>query len=117
MTVQSAASRIEAAIDRRSPASLVAQVPLHVLDVSPGGCLLESQRPVDPGRVGTVRLALNGQWYVEDLRITRCIPVPGRGSTYHLGAEFLRTRRMPDQSLRQAIVQMIGDVSLRTGPC
>jgi hypothetical protein len=118
MIAPTAAARIEAAIDRRSPASLVAQVPLLVLDVSPGGCLLESQRPVDAGRVGTVRLALNGEWYVEDIRITRCVPVPGRGSAYHLGAEFLRTRRIPDQSLRQAIVRMVGEVSqLGTGPC
>jgi hypothetical protein len=110
MTVKVAASRIESAIDRRSPASLVAQVPLLILDVSPGGCLLESRRPVEPGRIGTVRLALNGHWYIEDVRITRCVAVSGRGTTFHLGAEFLRTRRLPDQSLRQAIGRLIGEV-------
>ena len=100
---------LEAAIDRGSPASLVSQMPLLVLDVSNSGCLLESQRPVEPGCVGTVRLALKGGWYIEDVRITRCLTVSGRGSTYHLGAEFLRTRRRPDQSLRHAVGQLIGE--------
>jgi hypothetical protein len=104
-----AATGIAAAIDRGSPASLVAQVPLLVIDVSNTGCLFESQQPLEPGRIGTVRLALNGGWYVEDIRITRCTAVPGRGSTYHLGAEFLRTRRLPDQSLRHAVGQLIGE--------
>lgn len=98
---------IQKAVGRGSPAALVAQIPLLVLDVSNGGCLFESQRPMDEGRVGTVRLALSGGWYVEDIRVTRCVPVPGRGSTYHVGAEFLRTRRPPDQSLRSAIGQII----------
>ena len=98
---------IKSAVDRRSLATLVAQMPLVVLDVSQNGCLLESHQPVEPGRMGTIRLALNGGWYVEDLRITRCTAVSGRGSTYHLGAEFLRTRRLPDQSLRNAVGQMI----------
>jgi hypothetical protein len=99
---------INAAVERGSLATLVAQVPLLVLDVSHSGCLLESTQPLETGRVGTLRLALNGGWYVEDVRITRCQGVSGRGSTYHVGAEFLRTRRLPDQSLRHAVGQMIG---------
>jgi PilZ domain-containing protein len=99
---------INAAIDRSSLANLVAQLPLLVLDVSHSGCLLETQQPVEAGRVGTLRLALNGGWYVEDIRVTRCQAVSGRGSTYHIGVEFLRTRRLPDQSLRHAVGQMIG---------
>jgi PilZ domain len=99
---------IKSAVDRQSLAALVAQTPLLVLDVSQNGCLLESQQPVEPGRMGTLRLALNGGWFVEDVRITRCLAVPGRGSTYHLGAEFLQTRRLPDQSLRHLVGQIIG---------
>ena len=96
---------IDAAVDLGSPASLVAHIPLRIVDVSGGGCLFESQHPVEPGRVGTVRLALNGGWYVEDVRVTRCEPVPGR-TAYYVGAEFVKTRRLPDQSLRLAVTRM-----------
>lgn len=85
-----------------SPATLVAQLPLVVVDISTGGCLLESRRPVDVGRLGTVRLALNGRWYVEDVRVMRCDPTPG-GTTFHIGAAFIGKRRLPDQSLRLAV--------------
>jgi hypothetical protein len=98
---------LEHAIDRGSPAALVARIPLLVLDVSQGGCLFESRRPVEAGRTGTVRLALSGHWYVEEIRITRCTAVSGRGSTYHVAAEFLRTRGQLEQSLRSAIGQLI----------
>ncbi len=109
MAMKSAAG-IEAAVERGTPASLVAQVPLLVIDISNSGCLFESHEPVEPGRIGTLRLALNGGWYVEEVRITRCTAVSGRGSTYHLGAEFLRTRRLQDQSLRHAVGVLISEV-------
>ena len=99
---------ISTAIVRGSIATLVAQAPLLVVDVSQSGCLLETQQPLEAGRVGTLRLALNGGWYIEDVRITRCSAVSGRGSTYHVGVEFLRTRRLPDQSLRRAVGEIIG---------
>jgi hypothetical protein len=103
----SSLSPLEKAVDRGSPAALVARIPLLVLDVSQSGCLFESRRPVEAGHIGTVRLALNGHWYVDDVRITRCTAVPGRGSTYHVAAEFLRARGAQDQSLRFAIGQLI----------
>lgn len=104
-----AASRepdLDLAVNMQSPASLVQQVPMRVLDVSRGGCLFESSQPVKAGRMATVRLALNGGWYVEDVRVTRCEPIPGRASAYHVGAEFLRTRRMPEQSLQAAVARL-----------
>lgn len=99
---------IKAAVGRASLATLVAQVPLLVLDVSHSGCLLETQHPMELGRIGTIRLALNGAWYIEDVRVTRSVAVTGRGSTYHVGVEFLRTRRPADQSLRHAVGHLIG---------
>jgi hypothetical protein len=95
------------ALERGSPASLVAHTPLLVLDVSTRGCLFESRRPLEPGFVGTLRLALSGGWYVEDVRITRCVAVPGRGATYQIGVEFLRTHGVPEHSFRSVIGAMI----------
>ncbi len=93
---------------------LVGAVPVLVLDISKGGCLLESHHPLEPGRTGTLRVALNGGWHIEDLRVTRCVALPGRGSTYRVGAEFLRTLRSPDESLWHAIGRLI-DRSSRHG--
>ncbi len=104
MTITS--RHLETAVDRGSPASLVAHFPLVVLDISTRGCLIESRRPVETGQIATLRLALNGVWYVEDLRITRCVQVPGRGSTYHIGAEFLRTHAPREGSLRAVLSQL-----------
>jgi hypothetical protein len=101
----SGAPDLDSTATPESPATLVAQLPLVVIDISTGGCLFESHRPVDVGRVGTVRLALNGRWYVEGVRVMRCDPVPG-GTTFHIGAEFIGTRRLPDQSLRLAVGRM-----------
>lgn len=93
-------------------ATLIAEVPVVVVDVSRCGCLIETTRPLDPGAVGTLRLGIEGREYVEDFRVARCTALSGRGSTYRVGVEFLRTRRMTDVSLRHAVTHL---VALRPG--
>ena len=96
---------------------LVGVVQVLVLDISESGCLLESHQPLDQGRTGTLRVPLNGGWQVEDLRVTRCVALPGGGSTYRVGAEFLRTPRSPDESLRHAIGRLTnGRLAQDRGP-
>jgi hypothetical protein len=90
---------------------LVRVVPVLVLDISENGCLLESRQPFEQGRVGTLRVAMDGGWQLEDLRVTRCLALPGGGSTYRVGAEFLRTPRSPAGSLRHAIGRLTGGSS------
>jgi hypothetical protein len=94
-------------------ATLVAQVPVVVVDVSRCGCLIESTRPLEAGAIGTLQLNVDGNEYVEDFRVARCTALSGRGSTFRIGVEFLRTRRETDVSLRHAVTQL---VSIRTGP-
>jgi len=93
--------------------TLVGVVPVLVIDVSEGGCLLETHQPFEPGRTGTLRVTLDGGSHLEDLRVTRCLALPGRGSTYGVGAEFLRTPRSGGESLRHAIGRLIGGSSRR----
>ena len=90
-----------------STAALIARNAVNVVDISRGGCLLETSRPFEPGTVGTLELMLNGRAYVEDFRVARCLPLSGRGSTYRVGVEFLRTRREPESSLRYAVPQLV----------
>jgi hypothetical protein len=87
--------------------TLVAEAPVVLIDFSRSGCLLESTRPVEPGTVGTVQLDIDGEWCLEDIRVTRCVQVPGRGTTYRIGAEFLPIRQGGGASLRHAVERVI----------
>jgi hypothetical protein len=110
------------AVNRGSPAkhkgiaataTLIAQVPVVIVDVSRCGCLIESTKPLEAGTVGTLQLTLDGRDYVEDFRVARCTAVSGRGSSFRIGVEFLRTRRETDVSLRHAVTQL---VAIRPAP-
>lgn len=97
----------------RATATLIAQVPVEVVDVSRCGCLIESTRPLEPGTIGTLQLAVDGREYVEDFRVARCTALPGRGSTFRIGVEFLRTRRTADASLRHAVTHLVNPGATR----
>jgi PilZ domain len=77
---------------------------LHVrlLNLSGSGCLLESQRRIVPGTIGTLRLVRGNDEYSDDVRIVRCQPIEG-GSNYHLGAEFVWAAPPHARSLRRAV--------------
>jgi hypothetical protein len=88
-------------------ATLVAHVAVVVVDVSRCGVLIETTRPLDSGTIGTLQLVIDGSRYVEDFRVARCTALSGRGSTYRIGIEFLRTRRESDMSLRHAVTHLV----------
>ena len=71
-----------------------------VLDISRGGCLLESSRPIPPGTVAGLMVRIDGAAYREYVRIARCLPVPGGGERHHVGVEFLTLTRPGRASLR-----------------
>ena len=85
--------------------TLLTSTPLLVLEISRTGCLLESRRPIEAGAAGKLRLTIDGRTYSDVIRITRCRRVEGKGASYRLGAEFLRTRRL--SPLRRAIYAML----------
>jgi hypothetical protein len=88
-------------------AALVAEASVNVVDISRGGCLLESSRAFEEGTIGTLELVVAGQTYLEDFKVARCTALSGRGSTYRVGLEFLRTRRSAATALRHAIAQLV----------
>ena len=88
-------------------ATLTARAVVVIVDVSRGGCLLETSRPFDPGTVGTLQLRVDGRDYVEDFRVARCTALSGRGATFRIGVEFLRTRRETELSLRHAVAHLV----------
>jgi PilZ domain len=82
---------------------LARSVPTRLIDISRTGCLLESRQRVDEGSVGELRLDVEREVFVDDVRITRCVLVKGSGSVYRVGAEFLQTHRPGERSIRLAV--------------
>jgi hypothetical protein len=78
------------------------ELEVRLLNFCGSGCLLESQRRVEPGTIGTLRLHLGEDEYSDDVRIVRCQPIEG-GSIYHVGAEFVWTAPPHARSLRRAV--------------
>jgi hypothetical protein len=62
---------------------------IWLLNVSASGCLLESRHAMRSGTAGTLRLRVGEAEYVDQIRVTRCVPVQGAGATFRIGAEFV----------------------------
>jgi hypothetical protein len=80
--------------------SLRRDVTVALFNISCSGCLLESPSPIPEGTLGTLRVEIDGTAYMEDVRVSRCLIVPGGGERHHIGAEFLALQRLGRQSLR-----------------
>ena len=100
------------ALDEPEVSGMLARsVPTRLLDVSRTGCLLESRQRVEDGVVGELRLHLADRTFVDDVRVTRCVRVEGSGSMYHVGAEFVQTRRPGEHSIRHAITAILRGIA------
>lgn len=82
-------------------AVLLRNVPLVVRDVSSGGCLIESRKPLQIGTVGWLEVEFEGQRRYEWFRITRV--VTSGESAFVSGVEFLPLTAAGADSLRSAI--------------
>lgn len=75
-------------------------VTVELLNISRSGCLIESPSVIPAGAFGTLSVEIDGRTYVEDVRIARCLTVPGAGERHRIGIEFLSLRRPGSGSLR-----------------
>ena len=85
---------------------LTREIPTRLVEISRSGCLLESGHRIEEGTVGALRLEVEGQTYLEDVRATRCVAIAGSGSSYLVGVEFLQTARPDGSSIRRAMSSM-----------
>jgi hypothetical protein len=92
---------------------LARNVPMRLIDMSRTGCLLESRQRVEDGTVGELRLQVQRETFVDDVRVTRCVLVEGSGSIYRVGAEFVQTRRPGEHSIRRAITAILRGLATR----
>jgi hypothetical protein len=95
---------VPGALDAAEGTGLLARnVPMRLIDIGRSGCLLESHQRVEDGTLGELRLQVEDETFVDDVRVTRCVLVEGSGSLYRVGAEFVQTSRPGVHSIRRAM--------------
>jgi len=82
---------------------------IRLLNASPSGCLLQTNSPIEVGTVATLRVALDGRDFIDDVQVVRCQPVEGAGARFNVGAQFLWTNAPGRLSLRQAMMRLPAD--------
>jgi hypothetical protein len=75
-------------------------ITVTLCEIGRGGCLIETTSPILPGAVGRLTVTIGAVPYTEDVRVTRCLTVAGRGETHHIGLEFLPLHHPGRRSLR-----------------
>jgi hypothetical protein len=90
-------------------AVLVRSIPVRLVEVSRGGCRLESDGRIESGTSGQLAVELEGVMRIDDVRVARCQPRAGAGPVFQLGAELLRTRRLGRRTVRMAVRKIIGE--------
>ncbi len=80
---------------------LARDVPVHVMNVSGSGCLVETMLRVDEGTTATLRVKIDGQEHRDPVQIMWCHRLAGSGETWRVGAEFLWTDVPDRRSLRR----------------
>lgn len=91
---------LAAILGSNAVASLGRDVLVELVDVSRSGCLLSSPVVIPAGTLGILSLEIDGVLYTDDVRVARCLKVPGTGERHHVGVEFLALRRPRRESLR-----------------
>ena len=80
-------------------------VSVRLVNVSASGSLLVSNRRLQEGTIGSLRVVFDGVEYADDMRVVRCSQVEG-SSDYHLGVEFLWTTAPGERSMRRIIASL-----------
>ena len=66
--------------------------------------LIESHQWLAVGTIGSLRLQLGGQQYLDDVEVVRCQPIQGN-SVCHVGVRFLLTTARHEPSIRHAVTR------------
>jgi hypothetical protein len=76
------------AIQTATVAGVPVSLAVQVLEISEGGVLLRSSRPVDVGLVAALRLSIGGHAFATEVAVTRVTP-SAEGGPYRIGATFV----------------------------
>jgi hypothetical protein len=86
---------------------LTRELRVRVVNISNSGCLIESNRRMAVGTVGTLRLRWGSQEYADGISVVRCVAIEGAGAVYRVGVRFLWTTLPHDQSIRHAVSKYV----------
>jgi hypothetical protein len=78
---------------------------VRVINASPGGILVESDRRMAVGILGRLQLRIGREEFIEDVVVVRCQAIEGAGA-YHIAMRFMFTTGRHVRSIRRAVVQM-----------
>jgi hypothetical protein len=84
---------------------------VRLLNWSVSGCLLETNTRVPLGAIASIRITIEGRELSDDVQVVRCQPIAGAGERYHVGAQFLWTKPLVRQSLRNALRPAHGELA------
>jgi hypothetical protein len=94
-----------------SPAVLMREHRMRIVDVSRSGCLIESPQPLEVGTVGRLRLRLGPAECSDDVEVVRCDAVGLAHVVYYIGVRFLWTTPRQVGTIREAVTRHIADVT------
>lgn len=77
------------------------EVAVRLMNFSASGCLVQGVSGLEPQSVGRLKVVFDGEQYGDDVRVARCQEVPGAGSLYNIGVEFVWTSHPDRASLRR----------------
>jgi hypothetical protein len=106
---------VSARILHEAVATLVRTLPVRVMEVSRGGCRIESPARLEPGLSGQLAVQFEGAARIDDIRVARCQQRAGGNGWYQIGAELLKTRRLGKRSVRLAVRKIISEQARDTG--
>ena len=94
-----------------SPAVLMREHLMRIVDISRSGCLIESRQRVEVGTVGRLRLRLGPEECTDDIEVVRCDAVGLGQVAYHIGVRFLWTTPRQPGTIREAVTRHVEDVN------
>jgi PilZ domain len=82
----------------------------RVINVSRSGCLIESHYRLAVGTIGSLRLRIGSEEYLDDVQVVRCQPIAG-SSICHVGVRFLWTTARHARSIRHAVARYAAELA------
>ena len=89
---------------------LTQELSVRVVNLSAGGCLLESRQWIEVGTNATLQLQFGTEDCREDVEVVRCEMVRRAPALYHVAVRLLRTRPRQPGTIRHAVARHVAEL-------
>ena len=86
------------------------EVWVRVLNLSEGGCLVESDHPMAVGTFGRLRLRLGMKEYMDDIEVVRCQQAEDDHVGFRIGLRFVWPMPGQERSIRHAVDSHVAEM-------